>query len=416
MYVHFSHFSFCSDLLQSKAAPLDVPIFVDEEPPMVRSPVSFTAYDAGGNAHTFTPTFHHADYHSRFQSLYCPIEGTYFNKKPLHLADPSESIIAILTYEQFTAMSSTNLKALMIRKNVLVTGMLRSTRRVCNIVLLDACVLTNGVLLTHCSAVDFSAGPKGGRKSFPKNVVGTVEDLLESVKTGKKIVNGLEFPMLDAPLEHTAYTSDLAAWRITSGVHTCPQKSEYPKGNMCWGLAGSVNTFTFMHVDSNGYNTFLKLCGKKLWAFYCDGPMYPLSSIDVFTNPDFSLDDVLPQSDYGIEAVVLKAGNFLLMRANTPHLVYGIEACIIHGGHFYMMDLMQRSVQSLLHSFALSNFITNIMHHPSRALLWQMLMFCYMGLIKNVIHASDPFRHHLPDIKTMDGIVNLLSLAAMNFL
>ncbi|KAF8969125.1 hypothetical protein BDZ97DRAFT_1915488 [Flammula alnicola] len=80
------------------------------------------------------------------------------------------------------------------------------------------------------------------------------------------------------------------------------------------------------------------------------------------------------------------------------------------------MDLMQRSVQSLLHSFALSNFITNITHHPSRALLRRMLMFCYMGLIENVIHVSDPFRHHLPDIKTMDGVVNLLSLAAVNFL
>ncbi|KAF8969129.1 hypothetical protein BDZ97DRAFT_1654186 [Flammula alnicola] len=249
----------------------------------------------------------HADYHSRFQSLYRRIEGTYFNEKPLHLTDPSESIIAILTYEQFTAMSSTDLKALMIRKNVLVTG-----HPVPDVAFDEEGLQTLTSMHLPVSLQDFSAGPKGGRKSFPKNVVGTIEDLLESVKTGKKIVNGLEFPMLDAPLEHTAYTSDLAAWRITSGVHTCPRKSEYPKGDMCWGLAGSANTFTFMHVDSDGYNTFLKvLCGKKLWAFYRDGPTYPLSSIDVFTNPDFSLDDVLPQSDYGIEAVVLKAGDFL---------------------------------------------------------------------------------------------------------
>lgn len=135
--------------------------------------------------------------------------------------------------------------------------------------------------------------------------MGTVAELLESVKSGKKILNGMEFPMLDAPIDHTAYTSDLAAWRVTSGIHTCPRKSDYPKGAMWWGLAGCANTFTFMHIDNDGYSTFVKvLCGKKLWDFYRDGPTYPLSSIDIFTNPDFCLDEALPQADYGIEAVV----------------------------------------------------------------------------------------------------------------
>jgi hypothetical protein len=239
--------------------------------------------------------------------------------------------------------------------------------------------------------------------------VGSVAELLESVKSGKKILNGLEFPMLDAPLEHTSYTSDLAAWRATSGVHTCPLKSEYPKGDMRWGLAGSANTFTFMHIDSDGYNTFVKvLCGKKLWAFYREGPSSSISKIDVFTNPDFCLDDVLPQSEYGIEAIVLNPGDLLyvhsisssdfyimltpvlsrFMKASTPHFVYGIEPCIMHGGHFYMMDLMQETVQSLLHSFVLNGFITNNTHYSSRSLLRRMLMFCYMGLIENIIHSS----------------------------
>lgn len=131
------------------------------------------------------------------------------------------------------------------------------------------------------------------------------------MKSGKKILNALEFPMLDAPLEHTAFTSDLAAWCVTSGVHTCPRKSEYPKGDMRWGLAGTANTFAFTHVDSDGYNTMIKVrCGKKLWAFYRDG-RHPPSSIDAFTNANFSLDEVLPGSDFGIEAIVLREGDFL---------------------------------------------------------------------------------------------------------
>ena len=120
------------------------------------------------------------------------------------------------------------------------------------------------------------------------------------------------------------------------------------------------------------------------------------------------------------------------IRASQPHFVLGIEPTIIHGGHFYMMDLMQETLQGLVHSFMLSSFITNTSHYSSHAILRRMLMFCYMGLIENVIHTSgvsttsytstlshkseDPFHHHLPDVTTMNGILSLLSLATLNLL
>jgi hypothetical protein len=108
----------------------------------VKSLVPFTAYDARGNTHVFTPSFHvrifssvfllnltlhcffpkHADYHSRFQSLYQRIEATYLNEKPLHMADPQVSVIAILTYEQYAAMSPIEFKSLLHMKNVVVSN------------------------------------------------------------------------------------------------------------------------------------------------------------------------------------------------------------------------------------------------------------------------------------------------------
>jgi hypothetical protein len=194
----------------------------------------------------------------------------------------------------------------------------------------------NDVFLTRHNAIDYSAGPEGDSRSLPRNVVGSVAELLESVKSGKKILNGMEFPMLDAPLEHTPYTTDLAAWRATVGVHTCPLKSEYPKGSMRWGLAGSANSLTFMHIDSDGYNTFVKvLCGKKLWAFYREGPSQRLSTIDVFTNPEFCLDEVLPESDYGIEAIVLNPGDLLYVQSMFRFLchAYACSPKVYKGGH-----------------------------------------------------------------------------------
>ena len=58
----------------------------------------------------------------RFQSFYQCIEATYLNEKPLYLANPLESVLAILTYKQFAAMSSTDIKSLLKKKNVVVSG------------------------------------------------------------------------------------------------------------------------------------------------------------------------------------------------------------------------------------------------------------------------------------------------------
>jgi hypothetical protein len=54
--------------------------------------------------------------------LYQRIEATYKNQKPLHLADPPESVLAIFAYEEFAAMSSRELKSVLEKKNVVVSG------------------------------------------------------------------------------------------------------------------------------------------------------------------------------------------------------------------------------------------------------------------------------------------------------
>ena len=70
--------------------------------------------------------------------------------------------------------------------------------------------------------------------------------------------------------------------------------------------------FTFMHIDSDGYNSFVKvLCGKKFWGLYRDMHINRLSSVDVFTHFDFCLDEVLRHSTYGIEGIVLIPGDIL---------------------------------------------------------------------------------------------------------
>jgi len=73
------------------------------------------------------------------------------------------------------------------------------------------------------------------------------------------------------------------------------------------------------------------------------------------------------------------------MRPGVPHFVYGLEDAIIHGGHFYSSSLIQATVQSLLHTFVLSDFISNTYHNPARQLLRRIVIFWGLGVLGQCI-------------------------------
>ena len=70
------------------------------------------------------------------------------------------------------------------------------------------------------------------------------------------------------------------------------------------------------------------------------------------------------------------------MRPGVPHFVIGPEDAICYGGHFYATSHMHTTLQSLVHSFVVSDFITNITHHPSRSLLRRIVLLYYIGLVE----------------------------------
>ena len=81
---------------------------------------------------------------------------------------------------------------------------------------------------------------------------------------------------------------------------------------MRWALAATAHTVTFLHIDSDGYSTFLRvLCGKKVWGVYRPTADLPLSSDDVFLDSNFLLDDLSEESSFGLEAIVLRPGDLL---------------------------------------------------------------------------------------------------------
>jgi hypothetical protein len=144
----------------------------------------------------------------------------------------------------------------------------------------------------------------------PAVVSGFVHDILNN-EVGK-ILNGVDFPMWNAPIVQNSYATDIAAWDFTLGKHNTTHDTAYPTKDMRWGLAGTSDTLTFMHIDSDGFNTFLYVaCGMKLLGIYHERPNVPLSSTNVYVDKSFKLDWIEPNASYDLEAVVLRQGDFL---------------------------------------------------------------------------------------------------------
>ncbi len=252
--------------------------------------------------------------------------------KPLHIADKDRSTFVILKYENFKTMAASDLQALMLKKNIVVTNVshdpnvkfdecslcrlsplqaqvsrLRSQFKICSHSLLSLVDLE-----TH-NSVDYATLATSSRKCSPLISSGKTGDLLQNARDPNgKILNGLEFPMWNANMDPNSYAADLIAWDFTRGKLGCGRDISYPIQHIRWGLAGTAKTMTFLHIDSDGFSTFLSVqCGLKVWGVYRERPEKSLSSIGVFLDEGFCLDEIDDLALFDLEAIVLRPGNLL---------------------------------------------------------------------------------------------------------
>ena len=149
---------------------------------------------------------------------------------------------------------------------------------------------------------------------MPITVTGLASDLLENARRPDgKILNGLEFVMWKDAGDKSLSATDLVAWDYLRGKRLSSNPpTHYPIEDVRWGLAATANSVSWLHIDSDGFATYVQvMCGKKVWGVYCPSPDLPLDSINVFLDPAFHLDDILEESKYGLEAVVLRQGDLL---------------------------------------------------------------------------------------------------------
>ena len=116
----------------------------------------------------------------------------------------------------------------------------------------------------------------------------------------------------DSQWAHSSYATDLVAWDYLRGKRVACGQTSYPIEDMRWGLAGTANAVTWMHIDSDGFATFIQvMTGKKVWAICRPFDELPLSSTDIFLKDTFCLEQVPPKALFDMEAVVLRQGDLL---------------------------------------------------------------------------------------------------------
>ncbi|KJA22339.1 hypothetical protein HYPSUDRAFT_119024, partial [Hypholoma sublateritium FD-334 SS-4] len=104
------------------------------------------------------------------------------------------------------------------------------------------------------------------------------------------------------------------------------------------------------------------------------------------------------------------------MRPNTIHAVYTPTSCVTHGGHFYSTSTMRDTLAGMYHTAVLHQLITNTDHPPAYAAIRRLVDLFHCGLVEGRISNDDQARSHIPDVGTVEGLVDLLSTCTITML
>ncbi|CAA7270130.1 unnamed protein product [Cyclocybe aegerita] len=403
-----------------------------------------TFYGPHGEAYDLLLCLHFGRELALVEFFFDKIEANYVDGGLKHMKQPQESVLEVMTFETYRAKSSWDILEILCHKDAITVtempfekvsfdkkGLQTLQQSFKNTISIQGAPIESLKRPIDLVASDYSIEVQDVPNIHLQN--GTLEQLLEvSQDQEGKVLNALDFLFAQSLwLLCEVFSSDMAAWFATDRPL---DKTPIPVKDIRWGLAVLAWALTYWHIDSDGFNTFIDvLCSSKLWIFGVSSRDMS-AMIERFLQPDFKLeqpnagdlDGPLPKClanleignrIWDLEAVLLPPNTRLIMRANVAHAVFTPEHSICHGRHFYATSTMQDTVASLIHSFVIGTYITNMSHTPSRLLLRRMMEFYHWAIVRGEVF-NDAFclQEHIPDVDTIEGLVDLLCVCNLNIL
>jgi hypothetical protein len=186
----------------------------------------------------------------------------------------------------------------------------------------------------------------------------------------------------------------------------------YPSDALLWGTIATKHATSWFHVDDYGMATVVKIMtGMKYWVVAhplpdaSEGCYGNPGSVEAFGqwNPEDAGEHLWEH-----EGVILKAGDTMFMRPNTPHYVVTIADSVVIGRHFFATSTMVPTSLGIAHTFILGNGITNVVHDCLHTLLRRMMGMWVLRYNMDGSTTNDD--GHFPNLQTMDGLLDLMAL------
>lgn len=295
-------------------------------------------FSAGGGSMPYTPAFHVSFLHplvlaslrscaqypadlKAFQAVHEAVERSLVQGQPAWRVDPDNSSIRILSRAEIEALEDEEVQAIFRKQHVVVPDQFvpklafdeKGLRTLAD---LNKLVTVHGerpALFFFPSAQGIADHSK--RNAFKADAClrhrnGTLQGLLDSDRSGLKILNALDFPMASAPHPPTAFSSDLVAFTATVDLPFCGRSVGFPAMSCRWGLGATRGAHHLWHIDCDGFATYLDTqVGSKWWVLARPKEPFGFSDAQVFST-DYELDGS-NEEKWMHEAILLTPGSRL---------------------------------------------------------------------------------------------------------
>ncbi|KAJ3991546.1 hypothetical protein F5050DRAFT_1533708, partial [Lentinula boryana] len=180
-----------------------------------------------------------------------------------------------------------------------------------------------------------------------------------------------------------------------------------------WAIAANTDAFHAAHIDTGGLLTHIApMTGIKGWGIAEPVDRSHLGSIDAF-GQDYDI-DLSNSQGWNLHSILLRPGDWFIMRPCTPHFALTLEDCICLGGHDYCSQTFPDSAFGLFHTFTQSGWLTNTTHLEAIESQQRIIAHYHQGIVKYQAGYEELLSSHvilhLPNFNIADDVIGFLYL------
>ncbi|KAE9383952.1 hypothetical protein BT96DRAFT_950921, partial [Gymnopus androsaceus JB14] len=254
------------------------------------------------------------------------------------------------------------------------------------------------------------------------HVQATYRNMVETAEKRTKILNGLSISAVGkSPVPPGSLFTGNEAEGHTLG--TAGFSAFVRRAWREWALAAIADAIHHGHIDCNGLLTYISVVtGIKGWIIADPVNRHDLGSLDAFGD-GYDV-DLQNSQNWRLYSLLLRPGDWFIMRPCVPHLVLTLQDCICLGGHDYCSQTFPESAYGIFHAFTGSDFLTNTHHLEAIECQQRIIAYYY----EEIVHFEGTFEEqlafhgnvekedgghiipHLPNFNFIDDVVGYLFL------